>query len=86
MSTKFQDIARIAGLVFIKRGFVDQAAASTDAIRAECPFGDLTNDQLATFEACIHHPQLREIINQWWTTYDEARTAGEIPIASPWWT
>jgi hypothetical protein len=81
---QFQDIAHIAGLVFIKRGFVDQAAARTDAIKAECHFGDLTDDQLATFEACIHHPKLREIINQWWTTYDAARAAGEIPPVAAW--
>lgn len=83
--TKFQDIAHLAGLIFIKRGFVDKATASTDAIRAECRFGDLTDDQLATFEACIRHPKLREVINQWWTTYDAARAAGEIPGVQGFW-
>ncbi len=81
---KFQDIAHIAGLVFIKRGFVDQAAKSTDAIKAECPFGDLTDDQLATFEACIHDPKLRQVIDQWWATYDAERAAGQVPPVAAW--
>ena len=84
MAKGYQDIAQIAGLVFIQRGFVDKAAQDTQAIRAACPFGDLRDDQLATFEACIRHPRLREIIDQWWTTYDQARAAGQIPAAQPW--
>ncbi len=84
MATGYQDISHIAGLVFIKRGFVDKAAQDTAAIRAECPYGDLTDEQLATFEACIKNADLRKIIDQWWTTYDSARAAGAIPKSQPW--
>ena len=85
MASGFNDITHIAGLVFIKRGFVDEAAKDRKAIYAECAFDDLSDDQLATFEACIHHPRLREIIAQWWAAYDAARDAGEIPQVKNYW-
>ncbi len=79
-----QDITRLAGLIFLKRGFAEAAAKDPQVFLAECVYGDLTKKQQATFEAALHNPTLKQAVKAWWKKYDAARAAGEVPKASPW--
>jgi len=81
----YQDIVRLAGLVFLKRDFVKEVdEKGLEAVFQECPYGDLTDEQRAIFEAAFKNPRLREIVEQWWKTYDELRAGGVIPASNPW--
>ena len=78
--SKHQDIAWLSGLVFIDRDFVKQAdEEGLDKVFARCPYGDLSDDERATFAAAFKHPELREVVAAWWKAYDKAREAGDIP-------
>ena len=81
MGKKNQDIIWLAGQVFLWRDFADKELKS---VFNECPYGDLTQEQQATFEAAFNHPRLRQVVEEWWAAYDKARDAGEIPQASYW--
>ena len=75
-----QDILWLAGQVFLSRKFVQEfEEKGAEAIAAVCPYGDLEESELATFEACLKHPKLRALIQEWWETYDKARADGEVP-------
>jgi hypothetical protein len=83
---KYQDIIWLAGLILLRRDFVKEAdEKGLEAILKECPYGDLTGDQRATFEAAFRHPRLREEVERWWAAYDAARAAGEIPEVREYW-
>lgn len=82
-----QDVIRLAGLVFLRRGFVEEAdEKGLDAVFAqEGAYGDLTDEQKATFRAAFQEPELRAIVKQWWEAYDRARVDGRIPQAGVFW-
>lgn len=86
MSGKFQDITRLAGLVFLRRSFVKQAdKEGLDAIfEKESLYGDLDDEQRAAFKDAFNNPRLREIVATWWSTYDDARSKGEIAPMAVW--
>jgi len=86
MTSGYQDIIHLSGLVFIRRNFLeDILEKGLDAMLTEIGArGDLRADQKETFEACINDPQLQAVIKEWWQTYDEKRADGAIPIAAPW--
>jgi hypothetical protein len=85
MSKGYQDIIWLAGRIFLRRDFVEQAdEKGLDAIFAECPYGDLDDDQRAAFEAAFHSPRLRKVVEQWWVAYDEAQDAGEVQPLGVW--
>ncbi len=83
---QYQDITWLAGAVFLRRDFVQAAdAQGLESLLAECPYGDLTSDEWATYTAAFNHPKLRQTVALWWQEYDIAREAGEIPQAGqPW--
>jgi hypothetical protein len=85
---KHQDVLRLAGLVFLRRGFVTEADAQglATTFAYECAYGDLDDAQRATFTACFYNPRLREVVAQWWAVYDEERVAENIPSAGHYWT
>ncbi len=80
----YKDIAHLAGLVFIKRGFAADAAADSGVIDAACPFGDLTAEQRTVFVEALQHSELQKVISQWWEKYDAARAAGELSEVRAW--
>ena len=82
-----QDVLRLAGLVFLRRGFVAEAAAQglATTFAYECAYSDLDDAQRATFTACFYNAHLREIVAQWWEVYDEERIVGNIPSAGSYW-
>ncbi len=83
--SQYQDISWLAGQVFLYRDFVENAEEQgLETVFKACPYGDLTEDQKATFEAAFNNPDLREVVKRWWTAYDTARTAGAVPKAEPW--
>lgn len=85
MATKYQDITWLAGRVFIQRDFVEMVEEKgLDYIFERCPYGDLTEEQKATFKAAFHSSRLREIVKKWWAVYDEEREGGKIPKAYYW--
>ncbi len=87
MSKNYEDITKLAGLVFIRRNFLeDILAQGLDAVLQQIDTqGDLAPDERATFEACIANPRLQQVIHDWWTIYDEERKVGSIPpVAAVW--
>ena len=76
----YQDILYLIGLTFGKRDFFEVA----DHMIAEAPYGDLTSEQRATFEAVIKHSVVRQYVALWWAIYDNLRATGEIPPTTPW--
>ena len=81
-----QDILWLAGQVFLSRDFVKEAEASgLDAIFAQCPYGDLTEGEKATFKAAFEDKQLQKIVKRWWKVYDEEREAGVVPQVGEFW-
>ena len=76
----YQDILYLIGLTFGKRDFFEVV----DRMIAEAPYGDLTPDQQATFEAAIKHPVVQQYVALWWSIYDNLRATGEIPPTIPW--
>ena len=82
MLTGHQDILWLAGQVFLFRDFIKEAdAQGLEAIFAQCPYGDLTDEEKATFTAAFNDPKLRKVVKKWWKTYDEGRETGAIPFA-----
>jgi len=87
MKNGYQDIIELTSLVFIQRHFLeDILEKGLDPLLEEIQAsGDLTAEQKATFEACIHNPRLQAVIKEWWTVYDEDRADGTIPaVRDPW--
>lgn len=85
MSKEYQDIIWLAGQVFLSRDFVKTTdEKGLETLFAECPYGDLTDEQRAAFQAAFRNPRLRTVVEQWWEAYDQARAQGEIPAATPW--
>lgn len=80
----YHDIIRLAGLVFLRRGFVKNVDADglEATIAYESAYGDLDEGQQRTFAACFHNPRLRQIVSQWWKVYDEERSHRLIPRAT----
>lgn len=78
---KYQDITKLAGLVFIRRNFwEDILEQGLDAMLEQIATqGDLTADERAAFEACLSNPRLQKVVHDWWIIYDEERQAGAIP-------
>jgi len=85
MSKGYQDVTWLAGQVFLFRNFVKETdEKGLEALFAECPYGDLNDEQRAAFKAAFHNPRLRQVVEQWWATYDKAQDAGEIPTLTYW--
>jgi len=81
-----QDILWLAGHVLLSRDFVEEAEAKgLEAIFEQCPYGDLTEDEKEVFAAAFKHPDLRKVVRHWWHSYDEARSAGDIPRVRSYW-
>ena len=86
MLTGHQDALWLAGQVFLSRNFVQEATKKgLDAIFAQCPYGDLTDEEKATFKAAFENKKLRKVVEKWWKSYDEERSSGAIPraVATP---
>lgn len=77
----FQDIIWLAGQVFLWRDFADQ---DLETVLAERPYWDLSDEQQAAFADCFRHPELRQVVAEWWRVYDQARADGDIPEAGYW--
>ena len=85
MKQGFQDIIWLAGQVFLFRDFVKTTEAKgPEALFAECPYGDLTDEQRAAFEAAFRNSRLRQVVEQWWAAYDDLRAEGALPETVPW--
>lgn len=87
--SEYQDVTWLAGQVFLWRQFTPSAGQKgLDAMFAQCPYGDLSAQQRATFEAAFNHPRLRRVLELWWRTYDSARAMQIVPQAGFWeaWT
>jgi hypothetical protein len=85
MTQGYQDILWLAGQVFLVRDFVKTTdARSLETLLAECPYGDLSDEQRAGFQAAFHNPRLRQVVEQWWVAYDAARAAGELSGQAYW--
>lgn len=81
----YQDILYLIGLAFGKRDFVEVVdRIGPEKLFAKAPYGDLTPDQRATFEAVFENPVMRQYVALWWAIYDNLRASGEIPAASLW--
>jgi hypothetical protein len=50
-----------------------------------CPYGDLTEQEKATFRSAFESVKLRQVIEQWWIVYDEERQAGVVPQVTEYW-
>ena len=87
MKEGYQDIVHLAGLVFVKRDFLDEALEKgVEAILEERgAYGDLTAEQQKTFEDVIHNERMQKLIREWWQAYDEERASGAIPKAGEYW-
>lgn len=83
---KHQDLTWLAGLVFIKRDFIEEAEREgLEALFKRAPYGDLTDEEKAAFRDCFNNPHLRKVVKKWWKAYDEERAKGEITkAATPW--
>lgn len=81
----YQDILYLIGLAFGKRNFIEVVdRIGTQELFAKAPYGDLTSDQKATFEAAFKHPVVRQYVALWWTLYENLRATGELPDVSYW--
>lgn len=54
-------------------------------LEAEGQYGDLTAEELTTFEATLQNSRMQELIRGWWVAYDEERAAGNIAKAGQFW-
>ncbi len=87
MKEGYQDIVQLAGLVFVKRDFLDEALEKgvEAVLEAYGAYGDLTAEQQATFEDVIHNERMQTLIREWWQAYDEERASGNISKAGEYW-
>lgn len=83
---KHQDLTWLAGLIFIKRGFIEEAEEKgLETFFERAPYGDLTEQEKAAFRDSFNNPRLRKVVQKWWKVYDEERAEGKITkAASPW--
>ncbi len=82
-----QDILWLAGQVFLSRDFVKEAEEmGLEAVFTLCPYGDLTEEEKATFTAAFEQKKLRKVVKKWWQQYDEGREEGAIPKAADFWS
>ncbi len=80
-----QDILWLAGQVLLDRNFIQEAEEKgLDAIFKEAPYGDLTEEEKATFRAAFEEKELRQVVEKWWSKYDEKREIGILPQAGFW--
>ena len=86
MLKKHQDLLWLAGQVLLSRNFVAEVeAGGLDSLFALCPYGDLTAQEKATFQSAFESGRLRQVIEQWWTVYDEERQAGVVLQVKEYW-
>lgn len=86
MLKEHQDILWLAGQVLLSRGFIAQVETQgLERLFSLCPYGDLTEQERATFRSAFEDAKLRKVIEQWWATYDEERQAGVVLQASDYW-
>ncbi len=70
-SEGYQDILYLIGLTYGRRDLVEEVDnTGIEALFAKAPYGDLTEDQKATFEAAFEHSLVRQHIATWWVIYD----------------
>jgi len=86
----YETITWLAGRTFLDKKFVGRLnSEGLDSVLKDCPYGDLTTEQRATFEAAFNHEILRHVVSLWWALYKYLRVEGDIPdataeAASPW--
>lgn len=82
----YQDIIWLAGRIFTDRQFMDRVEQDGfEAIYAQCPYGDLSDDQKKTFRDTFDRWEMRLLVRIWWVVYDHLRRHGKIAAASePW--
>ena len=86
MLKKHQDILWLAGQVLLSRNFIKETAAhGLEALFSLCPYGDLTEQEKTVFRSAFENEKLRQVIEQWWTVYDEERQAGVVPQVKEYW-
>lgn len=87
LNSSGQDLARLIGLLVLRRGFVAEASIrGLDFVFAhEIAYGDLTEYERSAFNAILYHPHLREVIQRWWVVYDRARQDEDIISPFEYW-
>ena len=86
MLKQHQDILWLAGQVLLSRNFVTEGEArGLEDLFSTCPYGDLTEQEQAAFRGAFESVRLRQVIEQWWTVYDEERQAGAVPQVTEYW-
>lgn len=81
-----QDMLWLAGQVLLSRNFVKEAEEQgLDAVFAACPYGDLTEEEMAAFHSAFKDEQLQEVVERWWKVYNEGREEGRIKKIGPFW-
>jgi len=86
MLKKHQDILWLAGQVLLSRGFVAEVEAyGLEHLFTMCPYGDLTEQEKAALRSAFENERLRQVVEQWWTVYDEERRAGAVLQAAAIW-
>ncbi len=81
-----QDILWLAGQVFLSRDFLQEAdEKGLQAMFEACPYGDLTEQEKATFKSAFEDPKLRKLVKKWWKSYDEEREAGIVMKVGTYW-
>ena len=84
-SEGYQDILYLIGLTFGKRDFFEVVnRVGVEKLFDKAPYGNLTPDQRAAFEAAFKHPMVRQYVALWWAIYDNLRATGEIPETLVW--
>jgi len=86
MLTEHQDILWLAGQVLLSRDFIaEMEAHGLEHLFPLCPYGDLTEQEKVTYASAFKNARLRQVVEQWWTVYDEERQAGAIPQVTDYW-
>jgi hypothetical protein len=86
MLKEHQDILWLAGQVLLSRNFVAEVEVhGLERLFSRCPYGDLTEQEKATYASAFKNKRLRQVIEQWWAVYDEERQAGVISHVTDYW-
>jgi len=82
----YQDIVWLAGKVFLDRNFIKQIKSNgIDTVYEQCPYGDLSDEQRATFTDTFSRWEMRFLVHIWWMVYDHLRTRDKIIGVSEAW-
>lgn len=82
----FDSIRWLASEVLLRHGALDRLLNDgVEEFMQDCPYDDLTADQVATAEAVLDDDAAISALFDYWAAYDAGREAGDIPaVRSPW--